>query len=319
MFREPRSSIRLLATLVLSCGCEALDPSDESSAKTVDAPPLFATAPDVASCSPGSLSDAYQERIIERVNQIRLLHELPPVSIADAELGPTQEAALVIVANATLSHGIGSDSFCYTSEAARSSSESLLFMSAGNEVGNVADPDRFLVDWLRDIDIPSLGHRRWLLDPFVSEVAFGFVQGDPTVSFPYSPVAGAALDIQDLNDVDLSWWANDFVAYPFGVYPASFFEKDWALSFSLIADKTQRLASVDRVSLDAVAVTVTDPSGNALVVTDVQSHYDLIGVPNALTWRVAGLEDGARYVVRISGVTIDGVAKDYEYEFVLVP
>lgn len=309
----------LCLALSCLCGCDELGSGDESSSGTGTDTPIFATPPDVATCTPGTLTDAYETSIVERVNEIRLLHELPPVNITSSELGPTQEAALVIVANATLSHSIGSDAFCYTSEAARSSSESLLFMSAGNQVGNVHDPDRFLADWLRDVDVPSLGHRRWLLDPFVSEVAFGFVQGDPKVSFSYSPVVGAALDIDDAQEVDLSWWANDFVAYPYGVYPSSFFDKSWVFSFSVVADKTQRLGSVDRVSFDSVAVTLTDESGTALVVSEVQGHYEIMGVPNALTWRANGLSDGTRYDVRVAGVLVDGSARDYAYDFVLIP
>lgn len=309
----------ILLSVIALWGCDELDPSDEDSSNTANQTPLFADAPDVATCTPGTLTDEYEERIVDRLNQIRLLHELPPVTIAKDERAPTQEAALVIVANATTSHGISSDAFCYSGEAARSSSESLLFLSAGNEVGDVHNPDRFLADWLRDVEIPSLGHRRWLIDPFLSEVAFGFVQGEPRVTFPYSPAVGAALDIDDKKEIDLGWWVNDFVAYPYGVYPSSFFDKGWVLSFSVIADKATRLGSVDRVDLDAVTVTVTDASGAALVVTDLVSHYELMGVPNALTWRVDGLKDGNRYDVRIAGVMVDDAPRDYEYDFVLMP
>jgi hypothetical protein len=313
----PRAAV-LFSVMALT-GCDELDPSSDTSSSTANQTPIFATEPDIASCTPGKLTDAYQANIVRRLNEIRLLHELPPVKIAEAELAPTQEAALVIVANATTSHGIGSDAFCYTSEAARSSSESLLFLSAGNQVGDIHNPDRFFADWLRDVNIPSLGHRRWLIDPFLSEVAFGFVSGDPRVSFQFSPVVGAALDIDDEQEVDLSWWVNDFVAYPYGVYPSSFFDKDWVMSFSVIADKKTRLGSVDRVDLDGAKVTVTDASGTQLAVTDLAPHYELMGVPNALTWRVAGLADGAEYEVRVSGVIVDGMATDYEYGFVLVP
>lgn len=315
----PHLNRTILLSVIALFGCDELDPSDEGTASTANQTPLFATNPDVSTCTAGVLTDEYETSIVDRLNQIRLLHELPPVTIAEHELGPAQEAALVIVANATTSHGISSDAFCFTTEAARSSSESLLFLSAGNQVGNVHDPDRFLADWLRDAGIPSLGHRRWLIDPFLSEVAFGFVQGEPRVSFQFSPVVGAALDIDDENEIDLSWWVNDFVAYPYGVYPSSFFDKSWVLSFSVIADKTTRLGSVDRVGLDSASVTVADASGAALAVTDVASHYELMGVPNALTWRVSGLKDGDRYDVHVAGVTVDGESREYEYDFVLMP
>jgi hypothetical protein len=311
-------ALSLLALPALS-GCDDLAPGDEgSSSNGGDGTPIFATEPDIASCTPGTLTDAYQEKIVDRLNEIRLLHQLPPVTIAESERAPAQEAALVIVANAQTSHGIGSDAFCYSSEAARSSSESLLFLSAGNQVGDIRNPDRFLADWLRDVNIPSLGHRRWLIDPFLAEVAFGFVSGKPRVAFPYSPAVGAALDIDDGEDVDLSFWVNDFVAYPHGLYPTGFFDKDWVLSFSVVADKTTRLGSVDRVNLDLASISVTNAAGAALPVTDIVSHYELMGVPNALTWRVTGLVDGEHYAVTITGITVDGEPKDYAYDFVLL-
>lgn len=319
MGRPRLASVLLLAALAAASGCEALDPGSDSAESAGTPVVVFATSPDVGACVPGTLSEAYQASIIARLNQIRLLHELPPVTLASAEVAPAQAAALAIVANAQLSHGLSSNAFCYSSEAARSSSESLLFMSAGNQVGDVGDPDRFLVDWLRDTDVGNLGHRRWLLDPFLAEVAFGFVKGDPRVSFPYSPVVGAALDVKDDREIDLGWWVNDFVAHPYGLFPSSFFDKSWLLSFSLVVDKTKRLGSVDRVSFDAASVTVTDPTGAALAVADVQGRYDLMGVPNVLTWRVDGLADGVRYQVQVAGVSVDGAPRDYEYELVLVP
>ena len=314
-----RTVVPLLAMLVATWGCDALDQLSDPSESEKTHSPVFDTSPDVGACVPGTLTDAYEQGFVERLNQIRLLHQLPPVTLASAERASAQAAALAIVANAKVSHGLGSGAFCYTSEAARSSSESLLFMSAGNQVGDIGNPDRFLGDWLRDVDVGNLGHRRWLLDPFLAEVAFGLVQGEPRVSFPYSPVVGAALDVKDDREIDLSHWVNDFVAHPYGEYPSTFFDKSWLLSFSVVVDKTQRLGSVDRVAFESASVVLTDPSGAGLTVTDVQGRYDLMGLPNVLTWRVSGLEDGVKYDVRIAGVTVDGVPRDYEYELVLVP
>lgn len=313
-------SPRLLPFLVpVLAGCEELGLKDEGSSSSGDDLAIFATAPDVGACAPGALTSEYQKRILGRVNQIRLHHELPTIRFAKAEAPAAQAAALVAVANAKLSHSPSPSAFCYSDAAAESSSESLLFLSAGNQVGNVRDPDRFLADWLRDSDVWSLGHRRWLLDPFVSEMAFGFVQGKPHVDFPYQPVVGAALHVVDDADVDLSGWPSDFVAYPYGIYPAGFVDDDWLLSFSVVADKSKRLGSVERVSFATTSVTVGEASGAVLAVHDVQGAYDLTGLPNVLTWRVDGLTAGVPYTVRVSGVEVDQAPRDYEYEFLLVP
>lgn len=313
----PRVLFLLLVPVL--AGCDDLGLEDEGSSSSADDLAIFASEPDVAGCVPGALTPEYQERILGRVNQIRLHHELPTIRFATAEAPATQAAALMAVANAELTHSPSPSAFCYSEAAAESSSESLLFLSAGNQVGNVRDPDRFLADWLRDTDVGNLGHRRWLLDPFVSEMAFGFVQGKPHVEFPYDPVVGAALHVVDDTDVDLGWWPSNFVAYPFGIYPAGFVDKDWLFSFSVVADKTKRLGSVDRVSFDTASVKVTDPSGASLPVHGTQGAYDLTGLPNVLTWRVDGLNDGVKYTVKVSSVEVDDEPRDFEYELLLVP
>lgn len=318
----PRASfvVLLLSAAGALMGCSELDPTDSGASAPADDLEVFATAPDVAGCVPGALTPEYQQRIVRRVNQLRLLHELPPVAIRTAEQAPAQAAALVAVANATLSHGLLPSAFCYTSEAARSSAESLLFLSAGNQVGNVRDPDRFLADWLRDADIANLGHRRWLLDPFVNEVAFGFVQGEPLVPFPYKPVVGAVLHVVDESaEVDLTYWPSEMVAYPYGVYPSELFDKSWLSSFSVVADRSQRLGSVDRVSFASAKVVVSDATGAVLSVRDVSGAYDLTGLPNVLTWRTDGLSDGVAYKVKIENVEVDQASRDFEYGFTLVP
>lgn len=313
-----RPAAALFASLALF-GCDELNPADEGASGGEDELALFSVAPDVGACAAGALTPEYQARIVQRVNQIRLHHELPPVAISQGRAPAAQAAALVAVANAKLSHSPSPGAFCYSAEAAEASSESLLFLSAGNQVGNVRDPDRFLGDWLRDANVASLGHRRWLLDPFVAEVAFGFVQGEPKVDFPYSPVVGAALHVVDDQDTDLSWWPNDFVAYPFGLYPAGFVDRDWLFSFSVVADKSQRLGSANKVSFASATVEVKDESGAALAVSGVSGADDLIGLPNVLTWRADGVAHGELYTVRVGGVSVDGVARDFEYEFLLVP
>lgn len=306
--------------LVLSTGCEQFENSDEdTSSSSSDDIVIWETEPNVGACASGSLTPQYQQRIVDRLNQIRLLHELPPVTVSTADPKPTQEAALLAVANAELTHGPAPNAFCYSPDAAQASAESLLFLTAGNQVGNIRDPDRFFVDWLLDVDVASLGHRRWLLDPFVSEVTFGLVQGTPHVDFPFKPVVGAALDVVGGPDVDLAWWPNDFVAYPYGLYPARFVDAGWLFSFSVIADHTKRLGSVDLVSFDAASVEITDETGSALSVHDIFGAYDLTGVPNVLSFRADGVELGVRYVVKVTGVTIDDQPRDYEYDFLLMP
>jgi hypothetical protein len=314
-----RTTDRWVFIAVLSMGCDPLDGGDEGSSSSADDIAIWSSEPDVGACVSGSLTPEYQQRIVGRLNQLRLLHELPLVTIGATDREATQEAALLAVANAELTHHPSTDAFCYSADAGQASADSLLFLTAGNQVGNIRDPDRFFVDWLLDVDVPSLGHRRWLLDPFLSEVTFGLVQGTPHVDFPYKPVVGAALDVVGGADVDLGWWPNDFVAYPYGLYPAEFVDDGWLFSFSVIADHTTRLGSVDKVSFEGASVEITDDAGGALGVRDIFGAYDLTGVPNALSFRVDGVKLGVSYDVKVAGVTVDGEPREYEYDFLLMP
>jgi hypothetical protein len=40
-------------------------------------------------------------------------------------------------------------------------------------------------------------------------------------------------------------------------------------------------------------------------------------MPNHLQWKVAGLTTGVTYTVKIAGVSVNGVQRDYSYTFSL--
>lgn len=311
-------------TALLLSGCANDSNPNADAPKGTDG--IFEIEPDVPNCEPGKLSMDYQKRFVRRFNQIRAQHELPPVAITESELEPTQEAALAIVANAQISHGTSPNSLCYTEEANRSSIESLLLVSAGNEVGDPQDPDRVLRAWLQDLTQQDLGHRRWMLDPFVVKVAYGFVMGEAQVEFQYSPVIGATLDVIDNVEPNIDG-SPDFVAYPYELYPSHLFAKEGDFSFSVIPDLSGRLVNAGKVSFVNASVTV-QKDGEPMTVTN-QRFYEthvmgdiaigdkIIGVPNVLIWKVGGLEDNTRYTVTIADVLVEGESRDYEYTFTL--
>lgn len=48
-------------------------------------------------------------------------------------------------------------------------------LTAGNGVGVIGDPARYIDTWLVDEGTWTVGHRRFLLDPFLETVTFGLV------------------------------------------------------------------------------------------------------------------------------------------------
>lgn len=275
---------------------------------------IYEIEPNVPDCEPGQLTLEYQKRVVRRLNEIRALHQLPAVAITEAESPPAQEAALAIVANARINHGMTPDWLCYTEDGNRSSIESLLLISAGNEVGDPQDPDRVLGAWLADVGESTLGHRRWMLDPFLAQVSYGMVLGEAQVEFPYSPVIGATLDVVDGQEVDRSE-VPDFVAYPHGLYPAHLVDLENAfLSFTVIADKTDRLENNELVDFTNAQITVKS-GDDVKTVLDQRWYGDIIGVPNVMMWRVEGLRHNQKYEVEITNVLVNEETKEYTYDF----
>lgn len=317
----------VLGLVLLSFGCDSGSANPNTNAPT-GVEGIFEEAPDVPNCVPGKLSMQYQKRFVRRLNQIRAQHQLPPVAITESELGPAQEAALAIVANARIGHGMPRNSICFTEEANRSSIESLLLISAGNEVGDPQDPDRVLRAWMQDIGEQDLGHRRWILDPFVNQVAYGFVMGEAQVEFEFSPVIGATLHVIDMVEPDVTGNAPDFVGFPQGLYPSTFVGKEGDLSFSVIPDKTGRLVNAGKVTFVDTTVEMKDGEKSMTVSGErfFESHpmgdisiggNPVIGVPNVMLWRVEGLQDNVPYTVIVKDVMVEGELRDYEYEFTL--
>ena len=61
-----------------------------------------------------------------------------------------------------------------------------------------------------------------------------------------------------------------------------------------------------------------DASGNSLAISGQATDYSGYGVPNALQWKVTGLQNNVQYTVSISNVTVNSVVRSYSYTFKIV-
>lgn len=222
-----------VAAVTLAAGCDTLkdelegDDDDVPGGGSGRVPSLYAAAPDVAACVPGQLSAEAQNNVIAYWNGIRARHGLPAVEASPADAPRMQAAALIRLANA------GSGSYdvhhpttaqaCHSADGAKAAAEANLFLSAGNQVGVIGDPARYIDEWLIDKGVGNLGHRRFLLDPFLKKTAFGLVDGTPHMPLPFSPVVAAALQVVHPEENTIAPTL-EFVAYPFGAYPAKQFD-----------------------------------------------------------------------------------------------
>ena len=141
-------------------------------------------------CDPGEISAAAHANALRRTNLYRWLAGVPPVALAPERVAAQQACAAMQAATGRLNHTPNADAPCFTEAGAQGAGSSNLAGGAG-----VAES----VDlYVGDRGVPSLGHRRWVLNPTARETAFGW---KARFSCMYSFSQGAAHDV-------------DFVAWP---------------------------------------------------------------------------------------------------------
>lgn len=309
-----------LLILILS-GCMEESPSSaENSGGSIDPSLLVALSevydqmPILSACNPGIVRSAEQQEAIAYVNEIRALHNLPPVMHDPSHDEHTRRAALIIVANDHLSHNPPNNLLCWSPEGALGSQKSNLAWAARlDDQPQKGFTTEYMIDsWWKDSAVDLVGHRRWLLDPFLQKVSFGRVDRPGSAS-TYSVTGVALWVIDDERTAPAGGSLPDFVAYPFEHYPADLFNAGLSMSFSAIVDKENYWAN-QNVDLADATVTITDSSGTPLQVRNLMGANDAFGVPNCLIWD-ADVQEGMRYEVKVDGVEYNGQEKGYSYWF----
>jgi uncharacterized protein YkwD len=273
------------------------------------ATPLYQTPPDIPSCAEGTLSQETKDRALGQLNFLRVLLGLPPVNYDAGSDVLVQRAALISVANNQLSHFPPADWHCYSAEGATGAATSNLAIS-GSSNHFTPSAEGFIVQWAN-----SMGHRRWLLDPFLAQTAVGIVHGTPLVGATLPYVAASALRVIYPLRADLTGLGLEFIAYPRGDFPSEFFTSDRLFSFSVLANTGSRRANgPSAVDFSRAQVSVEDSLGTNYSVTGLRSNYEGFGLPNHLQWEVPDLRNNVRYTVTVTGVRVNGEARTYRYE-----
>ena len=266
---------------------------------------IYEVLPDIKNCSEGVLKDSEKQKVLEELNFIRSLHGLKPVSYNYKDDIYTAKAALIIVANEELNHHPDPSYKCWTKEGEYGCSHSNISMRWGWE-SNIPKSEDFVISQFIDNNVESLGHRRWILFPFLKNISYGRVD--------VPGFTGAAIKV--IND-DTTTANVDYVAYPFEEYPTNLFAKDWYLSFSVVANRNDLWANKS-VNFRNAAIEISDESGNLLSVSSIYYNNEGYGNPNHLQWKVTGLKNGVKYTVSIKNVKVLGKDRSYEYWFKLI-
>jgi uncharacterized protein YkwD len=280
---------------------------------------LFTTQPDVANCRPGVLAEAVRDDVLARLNAIRALHRLPPVSYSSPDDDQATQASLMMAANGQLTHTPPADWKCYTSTGATGAGTSNLYGGLISPYLAYFTEDMYLGGWLTEttnLVADNVGHRRWMLDPFLGKIAYGRVA--QLLADGRRTDAATMKVVSFSGGVAVPAGLPPYVAYPYGDYPARYFDPAALLSFSVVADATQRGGANATVDFSKASVRVST-GGTALTVSNIRFDNTGYGLPNNLQFAVAGLAEGVSYDVTIADVTVRGRSQSYSYSFRIIP
>ena len=278
---------------------------------------LYTIQPNIGLCQAGQQKPEVGARVLAVLNDIRSYHHLPPVTYATADEAAEMQASLMMAANGQLSHTPPSGWLCYIGVGATAAGQSNLYLGLGNGLSYLRNDD-IVIGWLTDVNnlvMNSVGHRRWLLYPFLSTVAYGRVAG----RYQTASKADAA-SIKVINTAQaIPASLPDFVAYPYEDYPARYYANGALFSFGVIANKSSAFGANASVNYSRATVAVRQRGGAALAVSNLAFDNDGFGLPNNLQWSLSGVATNTIYDVTIDKVNVGGTMKTYTYFFRIVP
>jgi len=128
------------------------------------------TGGSVQSCQAGQTTPSSNAATLSAMNYVRSLAGLAPVSESASLSAGAQQAALIMSANGALSHEPPSSWKCYSSAGAAAAGRSNLALSYPSiTAGQIVD--LYMDD--PGATNTAVGHRRWVLNPFVTQVGIG--------------------------------------------------------------------------------------------------------------------------------------------------
>lgn len=278
---------------------------------------LYSVQPNIAGCQAGTQKPEVGQRALAMLNDIRSYHHLPPVTYASADEAGEMQASLMMAANGQLSHTPPANWLCYSSLGASAAGNSNLYLGMGGGLSYLRNDD-IMIGWLTDTNnlvANSVGHRRWLLYPFLSTIAYGRVAGRYQSTNKADAASIKVINTSQASPAGLP----DFVAYPYEDYPARYYANGALFSFGVIANKSSAFGANANVNYSQATVSVRARGGAALAVSNISFDNDGFGLPNNLQWSVAGVTANTIYDVTIDKVNVGGTLKTYTYFFRIVP
>ena len=266
---------------------------------------------DVDGCAAGTTSQPFRDSILQRVNWYRKMAGLAAVTEDPALTATAQRKALIMLAQAALSHTPSADWACFTE-----------IDYPGENIGLGGAGVRG-VDWyMQDSGDNNLkvGHRQQILSPFVTQIGTGNV-------FDSDRPSRAANAMHLFYDWHLAPDVREvrgFVAWPPpGYVPPETVWGRWSFARQRIATEVTRSGNITYTRL---FLSGPDFSEAAVAMSDDYGPVPtrIIHRDDGLVWAVDGDTDSARlaeprggdycYTVKVSGVQVDSATQaSYEY------
>jgi hypothetical protein len=252
----------------------------------------------------GTTSPAYQAAVQLRINWFRAMAGVPGTIAFDPVTygGPDQDAALMMSANAALSHYPPKSWQLYTAAGATAAANSDI--SLGTEGPSAIDG--FIGDWGPGNGIA--GHRRWLLYPQTKTMATGNVDG---VNAFYPANATWVLDGNygtarpAVRDNFVAWPPPGYVPYQV-VYPR------WSFSYPGADFSSATVSMTTGGSPVPVALeTLDDPTPGIGENTIVWDYDNLDGNTDLLPASEPATD--TTYTVKVNHVVINGAPRNFSY------
>lgn len=210
-------------------------------------------------CGPAPLNAEAALDALRRVNLYRWLSALSPVA-RNSEWSVAAEACAVIQAHLpAFNHYPPTTSACYTELGGKASAESLL---APGEFTPADAIDDLIYDW-GGTNVHVLGHRWWLLSPYLAQIGLGF-------AFPSDGKRSTCVRVSDNSAINRPTGLAGVVSYPsFGRVPFESIDREswarplsypleWSVSFPYDTDLSALSVRVFRQSAEGYEpVTVT--------------------------------------------------------------
>lgn len=128
-----------------------------------------ASQKDLNACEAGRPSEADRQLFINTLNEIRALHQLPRIQYDYAHEDQMMQASMLLAVNEKTSHFPDSTWVCFSDIGFQGTSTSNLNFIQSYENLNRYGADQNLVNWLTEKNSVSIGHRRYILSPFLTK------------------------------------------------------------------------------------------------------------------------------------------------------